>query len=186
MKIIKDPEIDEIADALLDGRVAVIRTDTLYGLVACADNKTAVEDIFTIKSRPIDKQCIVLVASPAQMWDQESEDAYNAVVGRLSESPTSVIVPVGPDTPEWIHRGGQDVAFRVPNNTFLHELLLRTGPLVAPSANPDSQPPAQSINEAVDYFGEDVDLYVDGGIVGNTTPSQLIRVDSQGNFERLR
>lgn len=186
MKIIKDPEIDEVADLLIEGGIAVIRTDTLYGIVACADDKEAVEKVFAIKSRPLDKQCIVLVASPAHMWDEESEKAYEAVAGELPEEPTSVIVPVSMDTPEWIHRGGSDVAFRVPNNVFLRELMLRTGPLIAPSANPDSETPAQSIVQAVDYFGEQVDLYVDGGFVDSVTPSRLVRIGKDGKFERLR
>lgn len=187
MKIIKDPEIDEIADLLLEGGTAVVRTDTLYGLVACADNQRAVERVFDIKKRSIDKQCIVLVASSADMWDEKSEKSYESIAASLpSDVATSVIVPVGHDTPEWIHRGGQDVAFRIPATIFMHELLLRTGPLIAPSANPEGQPPAQSINQAVDYFGEDVEMYVDGGFVDNVTPSRLVRFAADGKLERLR
>lgn len=187
MKIIKDPEIDEIADLLISGGVAVIRTDTLYGIVAVADNKEAVEKVFNIKNRTIDKQCIVLVAGPSHMWDEVSEKAYEDIAASLpADVPTSIIVPVGVDTPEWIHRGGQDVAFRVPGTVFMNELLLRTGPLVAPSANPEGQPPAQSIAEAVDYFGDNVDMYADGGFVDNITPSRLVRVTSDGKIERLR
>ena len=186
MKIIKDPELDEIAGLLISGGVAVIRTDTLYGIVACADNREAVERVFTVKSRPLDKQCIVLVANPAHMWDEVSEETYEQITVDLTDTPTSVIVPVDADTPEWIHRGGTDVAFRVPNNMFLHELLLLTGPLIAPSANPDSEAPAQSVAEAVDYFGENVDMYVDGGFVDDVTPSRLVRVQPDGKLERLR
>ena len=186
MKIVKDPEIDEIADLLIGGGIAVIRTDTLYGIVACADNKEAVEKVFKAKSRPLDKQCIVLMAGSAHMWDELSEKTYDEAFAEPPETPTSVIVPVGTDTPEWIHRGGSDVAFRVPNNMFLHELLLHAGPLIAPSANPDGLTPAQSVNQAVEYFGDTVDMYVDGGSIDDVTPSQLVRVHPDGTLERLR
>ena len=43
--------------------------------------------------------------------------------------------------------------------------LEQTGPLIAPSANLQGQPPAKNIQEAYEYFGDAVDLYVDGGTV---------------------
>ena len=42
-----------------------------------------------------------------------------------------------------------------------------------------------SIHEAVAYFGEKVDFYVDGGVVEDDTPSQLYRLLDDG-MERLR
>jgi len=64
--------------------------------------------------------------------------------------------------------------------------LKTTGPLIAPSANPEGQTPASTINDAVAYFGDAVDFYVDGGTVTNNEPSKLIRFLKNGAVEVLR
>ena len=124
------------------------------------------------------------------MWDSASREAYAAAKAMLDDSyPTSVIVPVEEQTPEWLKHHDEvmdDVAFRIPlTQDWLVNVLKLTGPLVAPSANIQSQPHAANIHEAYKYFGDAVDLYVDGGTVEAAEPSHLYRVRN-GRAERLR
>jgi L-threonylcarbamoyladenylate synthase len=61
----------------------------------------------------------------------------------------------------------------MPRKATLRNFLKRTGPLVAPSANPEGEKPAETIAEAETYFGSRVDFYLSGGRKkGN--PSTLI------------
>lgn len=183
-------DVATIADALNQGGVVVLRTDTIYGIVTRADNHHNCDTIFAMKQRDADKSCIILIADESQMWDTESRNAYQAAKQVLDDTyPTSVIVPIGEHTPSWLVHHDQhqdDVAFRIPQTTsWLIELLARTGPLIAPSANLQGQPPARDIEEAYSYFGDAVDLYVDGGTVESAEPSHLYRVQG-GVAERLR
>lgn len=41
----------EIVDILRDGGIGILRTDTLYGMVACANNEQEVEHIHSLKYR---------------------------------------------------------------------------------------------------------------------------------------
>jgi len=59
----------------------------------------------------------------------------------------------------------------------LRTLLKKTGPLVAPSANREGMLPAQTIGDALRYFGEHVDFYSDGGKRGGK-PSTLIAFEN--------
>lgn len=176
-----------IAAALRVGGLVVLRTDTIYGVVASANNQKACEKVYALKGRDGDKACIVLVAGESHMWDDISRRAYAQALPRLDDQyPTSVIVSIGAQTPAWIHRGKDSVAFRIPSTKpWLIELLKQTGPLIAPSANPQGLEPAKDIGEAIDYFGEAVAVYVDGGAVESNEPSHLYRVDGE-NVERLR
>ncbi len=61
----------------------------------------------------------------------------------------------------------------MPDKSELIELLKETGPLVAPSANPQGKPPAKTIDEAQAYFGDSVDHYEDAGVVEGE-PSTII------------
>ena len=179
-----------IVDVLKNGGIVVLRTDTIYGIVTSADNRKNSDTIFAMKQRDADKSCIVLISEAAQMWDDVSREAYQAAKHILDDTyPTSVIVPIGEQTPGWLVHHDQhqdDVAFRIPSTTpWLIKVLEQTGPLIAPSANLQAQPPAKNIQEAYEYFGDAVDLYVDGGTVESAEPSHLYRVHN-GVAERLR
>lgn len=179
-----------IVDVLKNGGIVVLRTDTIYGIVTSADNRKNSDTIFAMKQRDADKSCIVLIADTSQMWDEVSREAYQAAEHVLGDTyPTSVIVPIGERTPEWLVHHDQhqdDVAFRIPSTaSWLIKVLEQTGPLIAPSANLQGQPPAKNVEEAYRYFGDAVDLYVEGGTVESAEPSHLYRVVN-GVAERLR
>lgn len=173
----------DLVSLLKAGEVVVLRTDTLYGLVGSALSKQAIEKIYTIKSRDADKPLLVLVASAEDAFDnQELIEKYS----EQSVEPNTVIVP-SPSAPEWLRHADGTVAYRVPKNKELRELLRQTGPLVAPSANPQGLPPARTIDEARAYFGEAVRHYIDGGTVPiDTPPSRLLSVQPDGSMKRLR
>lgn len=175
----------ELVGLLRSGGVAVIRTDTLYGIVASADSKAAVERVYVIKGRDPHKSCIVLLDDMRSAYgrgDELDTDAHRY----HSDVPTSFLID-GSGAPNWLLRENNQLAYRVPNDLNLRQFLAATGPLIAPSANPQGQPPARTIQEAKAYFGEQVDMYIDDGEVPESTPpSRLLRVHDDSSVERLR
>ena len=85
----------------------------------------------------------------------------------------------------YLHRGTKTLAFRLPAQKDLQRLLKQTGPLLAPSANIEGLPPAQNISEARKYFGDLVDLYIDGGTVVSKA-SKVIKLHKDGSVSILR
>ncbi len=184
MKIFDDPLDPNVVQNLRAGNVGVLRTDTLYGLVCLANNQAAVERVFAIKGRDETKSPIILIGDSVQLFDTPSEKEQ-AVLQRVWPGKTSVILN-SKKAPAWIERDNGSVAYRLPDSPLLQKLLKSTGPLIAPSANPQGDPPAQNIQQAVAYFGDTVDFYIDEGEVVNTKPSELIRVHEDGRLEQLR
>ena len=182
MKIFGDVLDPGVAERLRRGEVGVIRTDTLYGLLACVNNQSAVERIFTIKRRSPDKPVLVLISSADDLFDTYSIDSF---MDSLWPGKNTIILPA-PSSPLWVSRGTNTVAYRLPDNTELQSLIQQTGPLIAPSANPEGEAPAATIEQAIAYFGEMVDFYVDSGEVTDSTPSRLLRLQTDGTMERLR
>lgn len=177
-----DPDIVEL---LKNGSVGVLRTDTLYGIVASAANHSAVERVYAARKRDKGKASIILIADESQLLSPVPEHA-KTILRDNWPGPVSIILPVDASVPEWLHRGTGGLAYRVPDDEQLREFLSKTGPLIAPSANLEGQPPARSVAEAVHYFGDSVDFYVDGGICKNIQPSKLIRVEPGGEVVQLR
>jgi L-threonylcarbamoyladenylate synthase len=184
MDVFRDKNHPQVRQILLDGGIGILRTDTLYGVVAKADNKEAVERVYQLKSRDESKSPIVLISSFEQTMDK-IDDALFARLGNVWPGPISVILPSS-HAPSWIRRDNNSVAYRMPADEGLGMLIDATGPLIAPSANPEGQSPAMNIKEAQDYFGDTVDFYIDEGEVLDPTPSQLLRINSHGEVERLR
>lgn len=175
---------ETVIRCLISGGVIVARTDTLYGVLARADDPDAVEKVYQVKGRSPEKSPIVLVAETSQIYDSPSDEIYKLMQDNWPGK-VSIIVPSN-TAPTWLRRDNSSVAYRLPDDEDLRGLIRSTGPLIAPSANPQGFTPAMNINQAIKYFGESVDIYVDGGEVNDVQPSRLLRVNDYGEVERLR
>lgn len=180
------PDLTHATTLLRQGGICVIPTDTLYGLVAQANNKVAVERVYTTKHRDKTKPCIVLIADMVDLKKFKVSLSPNILktLSRVWPGPVSVVLPCTQSQPH-LDRDQGSLAFRLPNNQWLREFLRTTGPLVAPSANPEGSPPATTIAEARAYFGDAVECYVDGGTL-QSDPSTLIAFDEKGSVTVLR
>lgn len=165
------PYPSELVDILNKGGVAVIRTDTIYGIVGRADNHEAVERIYQIKGRAPEKSPIVLITDPSDMFDTYDHTVLK-ILRDYWPGPNSIILP-SQSGPSWITRDNASIAYRLPADTDLQILLRATGPLIAPSANPEGLPPATTIKQAKRYFGDVIDYYCNDGAVTDVTPSSL-------------
>lgn len=177
-------DVSAIAKYLIAGKIGVLRTDTLYGLVCQANNQAAVERVYRAKVRDDGKSPIVLIANQQQLFDVPSQTTKQ-FLETVWPGKVSVVLP-SVNAPGWIERGNKSVAYRLPEGTFLQNLLTQTGLLIAPTANIQGRPLAQTIEQAIACFGDEVDFYVDGGEVTDNTPSQLLRLKADGEIERLR
>ncbi len=178
--------MDTLAAILKKGRVGVLPTDTLYGIVASAFLPAAVERIYALRKRDADKPLIVLISSVDELslFGITLDDSLHKEVGKFWPGPVSIILPVTDEKFQYLHRGKKTLAFRFPRNEKLVSLLQKSGPLVAPSANIQGEPPATTIEEARNYFGEAVDFYEDGGTLAGE-PSALITFEA-GKVKVLR
>lgn len=179
----------DLISLLQKGGVAVMPTDTIYGLVARSQDEFAVRRLYEIRKRSPDKPCIVLIGDMAALSDfsVELREAERKKVKEYWSDlyPTSIILDCPDPALAYLHRGTHTLAFRLPISEGLRSLLLKTGPLIAPSANLEAFPASESITDAEKYFGEQVDLYVDGGII-RAKASRLVRLHKDGSVSILR
>ena len=177
----------EAAHILLCGGIGVIPTDTIYGIAGSAFSPDTVKRIYHIRKRAKTKPMIVLIASLSDLkrFGVRISAARRKILSKLWPGPASVILPVRSKKFRYLHRGKKSVAFRMPAKQALRGLLKKTGPLVAPSANPEGLPPAKNIRAARKYFGIRVDFYLDGGTLKGK-PSTLISLKPSGKVNVIR
>lgn len=173
--------VKEVGKELKDGKIGVIPTDTVYGIVSSAFDKKSVEKIYELKKRNKKKPMIVLISSLKDL------NLFNAKIdkktaGKYWPGRVSIILPVKKF--EYLHRGKKSLAFRLPSDETLVKILKISGPLVAPSANTEGESPATTIEEAKKYFGEKINFYLGAGKLKGK-PSKIISLKN-GKIEVIR
>lgn len=165
----------QLVSLLRQGAVGVLPTDTIYGLVARAEDSVAVARLYALRKRTPAKPCIVLIATLADLslFSIKPTKRVRDILARVWPGSVSVILPCIQKKFTYLHRGTKTLAIRLPKSASLRALIAASGPLIAPSANPEGLSPALTIAAARNYFGTDVDFYVDGG-KKVSAPSSLI------------
>jgi L-threonylcarbamoyladenylate synthase len=181
MKVVRaDTEGERVTvQWLLRGGVAVVPTDTVYGLAARPVEVAAVRTIYRLKGRPEGMHLPVLAASVDQVraLGVAFTPGAEALARRWWPGPLTLAFGFEPqfDRPGWLE-GRAEVAVRVPAHDFLRAVLKQTGVLVVTSANPHGAPTPRTANDVAGALGSAVELVVDDGEL-HDVPSTLVNVN---------
>ena len=179
--------IAQAAQAIIEGGLVGLPTDTVYGLAADATSNDAVAGVFRAKGRPPDKPLIALVATQA-MAEACADFAppARALAGTFWPGPLTVVVPRAAASPlsPLVHQGSAGVSLRIPGNEIARAVVEAAGrPLTAPSANPSGAPSPLNAAEVVAGLGAHLALIIDGGPADGSLASTLL--DLTGDRPRL-
>jgi L-threonylcarbamoyladenylate synthase len=180
-----DSFTSEVADLLRNGAVGVIPTDTVYGIVAKLDNPKSVERIYFAKNRDTNKRVGTILISDVVDVEHLLHPKQILAAQVYWPAPVSVEMKVG-DELNHAHKGHGTLAFRQPDQPSLINLLRTTGPLATSSANIAEAKTAETIEEAMGYFRDNVDFYVKGGYLNAGNASRIIRIKDDGTIEEIR
>jgi L-threonylcarbamoyladenylate synthase len=168
-------KLKDIVTTINAGGIAVIPTDTMYGIVGSALNKKTVERIYEVRKRNTTKPLIILISTISDLKKFGVKNAPEKFLKTLWPDKVTVILDAPQKKFEYLHRGSNKLAFRMPADKDLISIIKKTGPLVAPSANIEGEKPSRNIKEAQAYFGPDVDLYLDKGNLP-IKPSTIVEI----------
>jgi L-threonylcarbamoyladenylate synthase len=152
--------------ALAGGGLVVFPTETLYGLGADARSAAAVERLVRVRGREAGKPILVLVRDVAMAETVAVEVPAGArrLAARFWPGPLTLVLPARPGLPAALTAGTGTIGVRASGHPIAASLVEGLGrPVTAPSANPPGAPPPRRLAEARAYFGERVQVYVDGG-----------------------
>jgi len=177
----------QIIQLLKKGKIGVMPTDTIYGIVGLALNQQTVEEIYSLRKRTADKPMIILISSIEDLkkFDIKITKVQTDFLKKIWPNPVSVVLPCPRAELKYLHRGKKSLAFRMPKNEMFLRILKEVGPLVAPSANLEKEKAAEEVEEAKKYFGGKISFYVDGGKL-KSKPSTIVRLYKDGTQIVLR
>lgn len=160
------------------GGVGVLPTDTIYGLVGSALDRSVIRRIYSLRRRNPRKPMIILIGAyrDIRRFGIRLDVRTRRALGKVWPGKVSVILACRSKKFSYLHRGTQTLAFRMPGPAWLRAGLRKTGPLAAPSANTEGKPPARSVREAKRYFANRIDFYMDAGRLVSR-PSTIVRIE---------
>jgi len=170
-------DVEAAVDAIRAGRLAIVPTDTVYGLAANAYSEGPVRRLYRAKGRE-EIQPTALVMSDVDMLLECVPElrGRGALIARaLLPGPLTLVLPNPARRFRWLAGARPDaIGVRVPLlEGKAHDLLSRLGAMVATSANlPGGSDPA-TIDEVPDEIRAAADAIVDVGPLPGT-PSTVI------------
>ncbi|CEF51602.1 L-threonylcarbamoyladenylate synthase [Lactococcus petauri] len=134
--------VEKAIAALKAGELAVLPTETVYGIFADATNEAAVQKLYAVKGRPVEKALNMNVADYDTIlkYSVHQPDYLEKLVQTFLPGPLTIILEASPEVPEWIHVGKTTVGFRMPSIPATQEVIKALGVLVGPSANLTGSP----------------------------------------------
>ncbi|MDH7483736.1 MAG: L-threonylcarbamoyladenylate synthase [Spirochaetales bacterium] len=162
----REEDLARAAQALREGKLVAIPTETVYGLGANAFDETALARIFEVKARPTFDPLIVHIASIDDLAKVAARVPPQArkLAEALWPGPLTIILPKRAEVPDLVTSGLHTVAVRFPRNDIARRIIALSGTVVAaPSANPFGYISPTTAQHVVSMLGDKVDFIVDGG-----------------------
>lgn len=152
--------------ALQKDQLIAIPTETVYGLAGNAFSEQAVAKIFSLKKRPLYNPLIVHI-SLADYLEKVAKDIPSAaftLAKAFWPGPLTMVLQKQAVIPDIVTAGKETVAIRVPDHPLTLDLLAQLDfPLAAPSANPFGSISPTRPEHVQAYFGDELELILDGG-----------------------
>ncbi len=170
-------DIDRVADLLRKEEIIAFPTETVYGLGAIFDSENAFRRLVDAKHRPADKPFTLMCASVEDIEKVAHVDnRIRNIVNKLMPGPLTIIVKARETLPVWVSLHTGKVGLRVSDLPFVRDMINKVGkPLLVPSANVSSEPPAMSGEEAFKIFDGEIAGVVFGPIPGQM-PSTIVNI----------
>lgn len=185
MLVINEDNLESVKIAcqfLREGKVIAIPTDTVYGLAVDAKNYQAVNRLYQVKKRSIDKPIAIFLQDKNQI---KKIFADNNLLGKFSSKylPGKLtIVSKLSDCPQInlannLNLNDQNfLGFRIVESFFVKKLFTQYNSILAvSSANFSGHKVAVSADEITNYFKE-IDLVIVGKILDNQA-STVIKIE---------
>jgi tRNA threonylcarbamoyl adenosine modification protein (Sua5/YciO/YrdC/YwlC family) len=181
---------DEATDLLTGMRLAkvslqrtelvVLPTDTVYGIAANAFDAAAVAALLAAKGRDRQAPPPVLIPSAATVAGLATDvpEIAHKLADAFWPGALTMILRAQPSLHWDLGETKGTVALRLPDHKVTLALLEETGPLAVSSANLTGKPAATTCQQAADYLGKSVAVYLDAGASPKGEASTILDLTS--------
>lgn len=170
------------------GGIIAYPTETFYALGVKFDLPGSLGNLYEIKKRLREKALPLIIGKREMLGLVAAQLSKKtlSLMDRFWPGPLTLILAAKENISEYLTAGTHTVAVRIPGRSFALDLALAVDfPITATSANISGMPPAQDAATVVQYFGDTIDLVIDGGRTPGGNPSTIADVTGK-DFRILR
>ena len=180
MPLINYEHLDKLVEIINDGGVGIIPTETVYGIIAKANNDKAIDKIYEIKGRANNQPLQMLIAEPEDVFKYMDNKQLATKLINYWPGSLTAIVPANQlsnnkISHHLIYEGG--VGLRCPNDKLARLIINKVGGAVAAtSANISKEIPSKDPSVINEIFKNELTILNDGtreNISGSTVISYL-------------
>lgn len=184
-------DIDLAIQALSQGEVLAVPTETVYGLAANAEDPEAIKTIFLTKGRPLTHPLIMHIGEgwDLRTWVEDIPDYAHQLMEEFWPGPLTMVFRLKKEAniSPLITGGQHTIAIRCPAHPLTLRLLNQwRHPIVAPSANPFGKISPTSATHVLNDFPEASFKILDGGVCTVGIESTIIDATHEAYFRILR
>jgi L-threonylcarbamoyladenylate synthase len=182
-RISQEDDLQKAVVCLQGGGIVAIPTETSYGLAVDPFNERALQSLFRLKRRELNKPILVLVnnVSKLDVIVSAIPVGYKFLMNRFWPGPLTLIFPGRKVLSPLLTGGTGTVGVRISSHPIATKLCdLWGGPITATSANISGSSPANSAEEIHMIFGTSIDCIVDGGKSPGGVCSTIVGIQNKG------
>jgi protein-tyrosine phosphatase len=189
--------VHRAVQALAEGKLVALPTETVYGLAASALDEQAVARLLETKQRTAGKALTLAIKSADDVLDfvpnmsplgrRLARRCWPGPVTIVTEDchPESLVRQLPASVQQAVSPQGS-IGLRVPAHPMVLDILrMLVGPVVLTSANPQGGPEAVTAEGVLEALGDQVQLVLNDGRSRLGQPSTVVKVGRKG-FEILR
>ena len=169
----------QTVEALKKGNIVAYPTETFYGLGVKFDIEDSLKRLCDIKNRARDK-AMPLIFGDRRLLPYVIKSPSQKAILLMEEfwpGPLTLILRAKKNISRYITAGTERVAVRIPGTSFALSLAQKANFFItATSANLSGMIPAQDADAVARYFGDRIDIVIDGGPTPGGLPSTIVDV----------
>lgn len=174
-QILNKKDLQVAVNILKNGGLIAFATDTVFGLAALANHSEAVKKLIAIKQRPSNKPFPMMVSSLDHIETVASMTSRDRkIITRWMPGALTLILNKKETYLDDQQKQFSSIGVRMPNDTWILELIQAVGPLLVPSANISDEAPAKSFEEVYKVFNGKIEAIVVGKTKPEAVPSTVL------------
>lgn len=188
-KEIKDEELKNVGKVLRSDGVVIFPTETVYGIGGNALSENAINRIYEVKKRPINKAVNIFVKDKSEIvkYAEIRNELEEKIINNFMPGPITIILRKKESKiAKKVTCNNDTIGIRIPNNEIAKKILDECEfPIAVPSANISGKPSGVVLSDIIEDFKDKVDIFIDGGICKESISSTIVKVE-QGEIVILR
>jgi L-threonylcarbamoyladenylate synthase len=185
-----EEDLQQAVKVISGGGIILYPTDTIWGIGCDAKNESAINRIFRLKKRALNRSMIILVADNDHLHQYVNNPSPILLEFiNNSKNPITAIYSNAKNLPGLLLGSDGSVAIRIPDDDFCQQLIKEADtPIVSTSANISGEENGAEFKKISMEIKNGVDYVVEHrrDEIISTQPSAIIMLNEKGKIEKLR